>query len=94
MLRLKTFCPGCGQEITVGVDGHTECGGEGEGLCTMAAFADDIVGGMDPEEALARYRDTESACHGVSPDQVPAPSPTVANAIDLVHTAALFAAQN
>lgn len=38
----RIACPGCGQVIAVDMErGMTECGGVGEGICNLTAYADD-----------------------------------------------------
>lgn len=50
-------CPGCGREITVTDTSKTECGGEGEGACTVAiGDAEDGVSDQDHAAATRAHQ--------------------------------------
>jgi len=50
--RIK--CPGCGEYID---PYRSECGGEGEGICPVTIFAQDIARGIPHRAAVESWRE-------------------------------------
>jgi hypothetical protein len=73
-------CPACGAAITT-TQGFSECGGEGEGVCAVTAYAFDTL--ADPSPAVAAWSDE----HAARP-----PTPAECSATRAAHAVAVLAA--
>lgn len=57
--QISGTCPGCDQPITTDGFGRTECGGEGEGVCSVVVYAEDRR--RDPVAAAKNWSDVNGA---------------------------------